>query len=140
MRSRTKSRHFNDTYFELVKEFPLAAIRTERDLDEAQKVIDSLLCKAHLDPGEEEYLEALSDLVELYEEKHHPIPPASDNELLRHLIDAKGVTQADVARATGIARSTISEILAGKRPFSKTQMAKFAEYFKVDRSVFVANL
>jgi HTH-type transcriptional regulator/antitoxin HigA len=40
--------------------------------------------------------------------------PVADADLLRHLIEAKGVSQADVARETGIAESTISEVLGGQ--------------------------
>ena len=39
------------------------------------------------------YLDALSDLVAAYEDEHYPIEPASDADMLRHLMEAKGVTQ-----------------------------------------------
>jgi HTH-type transcriptional regulator / antitoxin HigA len=42
----------------------------------------------------------------------YPIAPASDADMLRHLMEAKGVTQADVHRDTGQAKSSISEVLA----------------------------
>ena len=78
------------------------------------------MAKLKLDDGEEMYLDALSDLVASYEDEHHAIGPASDADMLRHLMDAKGVTQSQVSQETGIAKSTISEVLAGKRTVQPT--------------------
>lgn len=128
-----------DSYLDLVKAFPLASIKSDRQLGAAQRVLDGLLVRGHLDDGEETYLDALSDLVAVYEEEHHAIEPASDAELLRHLLDAKGVTQAQLSRATLIPKSTISEVLAGKKPFTRQIMRKLADYFGVDVSVLAAN-
>ncbi len=129
-----------DSYLELVLAFPLASIKSDEHLTEAQKVMDRLLAKGELDDGEELYLDALSDLVAAYEDAHHAIEPASDADMLRHLMEAKGVTQAQLSRETGMAKSSISEVLAGKKPFSRQMMRKLADYFKVDVSVLAANL
>jgi HTH-type transcriptional regulator/antitoxin HigA len=129
-----------DSYLELVQAFPLASIKSDQHLEEAQKVMDRLLAKGQLDHGEEIYLEALSDLAAAYEDEHHAIEPASDADMLRHLMDAKGVTQVQIHRDARIAKSTISEVLAGKRPFSRLMIRKLADYFQVDVSVLAANL
>lgn len=129
-----------DSYFELVLAFPLSSIHSDEHLDEAQKVMDRLLAKSELDAGEETYLDALSDLVAVYEDEHHAIEPSSDAEMLRHLVESKGVTQAQLSQETGIAKSTISEVLAGKKPFSRQVIRKLAEYFKVDVSILACNL
>jgi HTH-type transcriptional regulator/antitoxin HigA len=60
----------------------------------------------------------------------------TDAEMLAHLIEAKGVGQADEGRATGIAVSTISEMLAGKRQLSRRHIEKLAMYFHVGVSAF----
>ena len=129
-----------DSYLGLVLAFPLASIKSDEHLAEAQKVMDRLLAKGQLDEGEETYLDALSDLVAAYEDAHYPIEPASDADMLRHLMAAKGVTQAQLSRETRLAKSTVSEVLAGKKPFSRQMIRKLADYFKVDVSVLAANL
>ncbi len=129
-----------DRYLELVQAFPLASIKSDEHLEAAQEVMDQLLARCELDNGEEMYLDALSDLVAAYEDEHHAIAPASDADMLRHLMEAKDVTQAQLSRETGIAKSTISEVLAGKKAFSRQAIRKFAEYFRVDVSVLTANL
>ena len=133
-------RKIPDSYLDLIRRFPLTSIKVDDQLEQAQQVIDGLLRKGPLDKGEEAYLEVLGDLVAAYEDRHYPIPPASDADLLRHLMEAKGANQADVARDARIARSTVSEILSGKRAFSKSHIGKLASYFHVAPGVFVANL
>jgi len=55
-------------------------------------------------------------------------------------MEAKGVTQAQLSQDTEIAKSTISELLAGKKAFSRQIIRKLAIYFKVDVSVLASNL
>ncbi len=129
-----------DSYLELVLEFPLCSIGSDEHLEAAQQVIDRLLTRGQLDSGAEIYLDALSDLVAVYEDEHHVIQPASDAEMLRHLLDSKRVTQSQLSQAAGIAKSSISEVLAARKPFSRQMIRKLADYFHVDVSVLTGNL
>ena len=129
-----------DSYLELVLAFPLSSIGSEEHLDEAQKVLDRLLAKGELDDGEETYLDALADLVGIYEDEHYAIEAASDADMLRHLLESKGIRPAQLSQEARIAKSTISEVLAGKRPFSRQLIRKLADYFQVDVSVLASNL
>jgi HTH-type transcriptional regulator/antitoxin HigA len=124
---------------ELVMAFPLASIKSQEQLQVAQEVMDQLLPRSELDDGQEMYLDAFSDLVAAYEDEHYAIEPASDADMLRHLMEAKGVSQAQLSKETTIPKSTISEILAGKKPFSRQIIRKLADYFGVDASVLAAN-
>jgi HTH-type transcriptional regulator / antitoxin HigA len=129
-----------DSYLELVLSFPLASIKSGRHLEAAQEVMDRLLAKGELNEGEEMYLDALSDLVAAYEDRHYAIEPASDAELLLHLMEAKGITQIQLSQDARIAKSSISEVLSGKKSFSRQMIRKLADYFKVDVSLLAANL
>jgi HTH-type transcriptional regulator/antitoxin HigA len=129
-----------DSYLELVQAFPLASIRSDEHFKVAQRVIDGLLAEGELNEGEEMYLDALGDLVAGWEDESHAIEPASDADMLRHFLEAKSITQAQLSRDTGISKSTISEALAGKKPFSRQIIRKLADYFDVDVSVLAVNL
>ncbi len=129
-----------DSYLECVLAFPLTTISSDDHLETAQGVMDRLLAKPKLHQGEQAYLDALSDLVASYEDEHFSIEPASDAEMLRHLLDAKGVSQAFVHRETGISKSSLSEVLSGKKPLSRQMIRKLAEYFGVDISLLAANI
>jgi HTH-type transcriptional regulator / antitoxin HigA len=143
MSTKTSARlkgKIRDDYLELITEFPLTSLKAEEHFQDAQSVIDRLLIKGTLSIGEEMYLDALSDLVAAYEDIHYPIEPASDADMLRHLMEAKGVTQAELHRATGLAKSSISEVLAGRKSFTRQMMRKLADYFHVDVSVLASNI
>jgi HTH-type transcriptional regulator/antitoxin HigA len=128
-----------DTYLELILAFPLMSIRSEAQLTEAQGVLDRLLARGCTDAGEEMYLDALSDLVATFEDEHHPIHPASDAEKLRHFMEAQGVSQTDSSRDARIPNTRLSEVLAGKKPFSRQIIRKLALYFNVEPSLLAAN-
>src|SRR5947209_6251306 len=125
-----------DRYYELVQRSPLRPIRSDAGLDSAIAVIDSLIDQEGLTPDEEDYLDVLSDLVEKYKTENHPLPPVSDAEMLRHLIETRETTQTEVAVSTGIAGSTVSAILAGKRGLSRKHIEALARHFRVSPAVF----
>ncbi len=127
-----------ECYLELVQDFLLASIRSQSQLVQAQKVMDHLLANGRLNDGEEMYLDALSDLVGIYEDRRYRIEPASDADMLRHFMDAKGISQIGLHRETDIPKSTISEILAGKKTSSRQLIHQLADFFKVDVNVLAA--
>ncbi len=134
-KTRRRTAYDLTPYLKLVKHFPLRTILSESELDQAIAVINSLIDRDLL-PAEEDYLDVLSDLVERYEDKHHPIPDVPGHEMLAYLIEQKQVTQSDVASATGIAVSTLSEILKGKRTMNRAHIQKLSQYFHLEPSVF----
>lgn len=115
-------------------------ILSDEDLAAAQRGLDELLARGRLDSGEMTYLDALSDLVESYENEAHPFPQASDADMLRHLLDAKGITQIELSHDAGVPRLSLSEILAGKKPLSRQMIRKLAAYFDIDPGVLAASL
>jgi HTH-type transcriptional regulator/antitoxin HigA len=125
-----------DDYLLLVKQFPLVSIESDDQLDAAIAVIDSLLAREPLRKGEEQYLGALTDLVEHYEEHHVRIDASTDGAMLQHLMDSKGVSQTDLVKGTGIQKSTISEVLQDKRALSRSNVQKICNYFGVSTRLF----
>src|SRR4051794_34481906 len=136
MAVQTRTRTLPDTYFELVKQFPLTHIRDDDHLDAAQEMIDRLL-EEDLDEGAQEYLDALTDLVETYEDEHVRIPDASEADVLRELMGANGLSQPKLAREVGISQSTISAVLNGTRSLTKEQVVKLARFFHVSPAAFL---
>jgi HTH-type transcriptional regulator/antitoxin HigA len=125
-------------YVALVRSFPLVSIRDEAHLTQALTVIDRLLDRAERSMAEEEYLRALTDLVETYENAHMAIPPTSGVEALRYLMAEHGLTQADLAPLFGT-RSIVSEVLSGKRRLALSHITRLAERFGVPATVFIGN-
>jgi HTH-type transcriptional regulator / antitoxin HigA len=125
-----------DTYFDLVKQFPLTHIRDDRHLDAAQKMLDRLL-QQDLEEGAQQYLDVLTDLVEDYEEEHIAMLDAGEADVLRELMRSNGLSQPKLAKAAGIAQSTLSAVLNGSRSLTKTQVVKLAKFFHVSPAAFL---
>jgi antitoxin component HigA of HigAB toxin-antitoxin module len=82
--------------------------------------------------------DVLTDIVERYENQTHPMPEVSDAAMLRHLIDASGVTQSKLSADVGISMSEISEVLHGKQELNRKQITSLAQHFRVDPGVFLS--
>jgi len=136
MTVKTTPQTLPDTYFKLVKRFPLTHLRDENHAEAAQEVIDQLL-QRNLDHGEQEYLDALTDLLEVYEDEHVPIPDAPEADVLRELMRANGLSQPRLAKKASIAQSTLSAVLNGHRSLTKEQVVTLAKFFGVSPAAFL---
>lgn len=125
-----------DEYMELIQEFPLKPIHTDEDSAAAIEFVDKLLDCCGLSEDAEEYLEVLTGLIEKYELDNERVPEATDAEVLRHLMDARGVKATELARETGIVASTISDVLHGNRVLTRDHIGRLAKYFRVAPTVF----
>jgi HTH-type transcriptional regulator/antitoxin HigA len=136
MAKKSAAKAMPNTYFELVKQFPLTHIRDDELLVVAQEMIDRLL-QERLDEGAQEYLDALTDLVETYENRHVIIPDASEADVLRELMGSNRLSQTQLAKQVGISQSTISAVLKGSRSLTKEQVVKLAQFFHIPPGAFL---
>ena len=123
-------------YLALCRAFPLLSVRDETHLDEAISRIDALIDRDELPRGEQAYVEALSDLVELYEDGHIKMPRVSGVDVLRHLMEEHGLRQQDLVPLFG-SKSTVSEVLSGKRALALPHIVKLSEHFGLPADVFI---
>ncbi len=123
-------------YMELVEAFPLRPIRTDDQLAAATAVMRSLL-GIELSVDEADYLDVLGDLIRAYEAEHHPMPQVTQGDILRALLEDRGVSQAELAAATGIADSNVSAMLANRRGISKANMIALGKFFGVEPGRFL---
>ncbi len=136
MAAKTIARSLPVTYFKLVERFPLVHIADDDQLEAASSVIDGLL-QENLDAGGQAYLDALTDLVERYEAEHVEIADVSEADVLRELMRSHGLSQNRLAKAVGIAQSTISAVLNGHRSLTKEHVIALAAFFQVEASAFL---
>ncbi|MBA3700421.1 MAG: transcriptional regulator [Planctomycetes bacterium] len=109
-------------------------IRTARDLREALARMEALWgAKPGTPDGDE--LDVLADLVEAYENRHHPIGPGSGVRALKHLMQANGLSQGDLPEIGS--QGVVSEVLAGKRELNVRHIRALAARFKVSPAVCV---
>jgi HTH-type transcriptional regulator / antitoxin HigA len=130
-----------DSYFRLVRDFPLRPLRREADLEAANRVALKLVAsklEKEMDAGERDYLDALSVLIQDAEREMTAALARKVGavELLKHLMEEKGMNVSDLGRVIG-SQSTASLMLAGKRSISKPQMRKLAEHFGMSPAAFM---
>jgi HTH-type transcriptional regulator / antitoxin HigA len=136
MPSATIKPNAQRTYLALVRTFPLRSIQTEDELDAATDFLNLVLQKKP-DEGTEAYQNALTDLIEIYENKCHPIPDASDVDVLRMLMESNGLSQSQLAAKVGMAQSTISSVLKGTRVLTRDHIIALSRFFNVSPAVFL---
>jgi HTH-type transcriptional regulator/antitoxin HigA len=92
-------------------------IKNEQDYDLALKKIESIFqAKPNTDDGD--LLQVLSLLVHEYEQKYHKIELLTPLEALKYEMEEQEITQSSLAKKFGMSKSTISEILHGKKQMS----------------------
>lgn len=136
-----KARTITDSYFELVKQFPLRKINGAEEHRLALAVVARFASRPIIDRGVADYLGVLIDLVAEYERRAGYAIETSDvtaAEVVRHLMDENGLTISGLAREIGIAQSNLSEMLSGKREWSKTAIRRLSERFSLNPMLFLA--
>ena len=111
-------------------------IHTEAENERCMAVLEPILRKADRTAEENRLAELLTYLIEEFEDREYDLPrKAGPIEILRHLMDANDLRQADLLDVFGTA-SVISEVLKGKRELSKTHIAKLSERFRISPALF----
>ncbi|MGH1346527.1 MAG: helix-turn-helix domain-containing protein [Nannocystales bacterium] len=82
-------------------------------------------------------MEVCAMLIESYEETTHPAPDVSPGDLIRHLMDEAGVSQADLARGLETSPGQVSNMLNGKRNISTEMAVRLGRRFGVSSSLFL---
>ena len=137
-----KTRKVQDSYFDLVKEFPLRKIRDAGEHRQALAVVARFAGRDKVDQGVADYLGVLTDLIAEYEKRAgHAIDTSKVTaaELVRHLMAENGLTTSALAREIGVGQSNLSEMLSGKREWSKTAIRGLSERFSLDPMLFLAS-
>jgi HTH-type transcriptional regulator/antitoxin HigA len=93
-------------------------LRSEEDYEAALAEIEIYFDKEPL-PGsaDGDRFDLLAMVITRYEEEHYPIEAPSPIEMIKFVMESRGLGQEDLAEVLG-SRSRASEILSGKRSLS----------------------
>jgi len=130
-----------DDYLQLVRRFPLVPIRDDAHLKQAHAMIDDLvrIPENKLTIGQSDYLQVLGDLASKYEDPQveAELADISGLDMLKHIMENSGTTQAALARILDLSESAVSLILAGKREITADHARKLGKRFKVAPGLFL---
>jgi len=111
-------------------------IRTDEECERLTKELERLDERERPSLEESELAELLTVLIDQYEERRYPIRKASPRQTLKHLMEARNLTQKDLWKLFG-SKGITSEVFHGKRSISKAHARKLAEFFHVGVELFV---
>lgn len=139
-KSATLRRPATDSYMALIRRFPLRPIRNDRDYTVAVDMLNTLAMRDEgtLDPGEQDYLETLTLLVESYDDRQFRIDTSDVTplELLKHLMENRQMNVGDLGRVVG-SQPLASMILAGTREISRDKAKLLAIHFGLESRAFL---
>ena len=120
------------------------AIRSEEDYDAALARITELMdrlsvAEGQVDDGDDPIrveLDVLADLVELYEDRHHPIGFPDPVSAIMFRMDQANLTPRDLVPFIG-SRAKVSEVLAGKRPITMSIARALHQHLEIPADVLL---
>jgi len=118
---------YNDLY-------PLKIIKNKRDYKLALKSLEAVFDETSGNLAE--YAETLTVLIEHHESENFPIKDSSGVEMLKFLMTQNGLKQKDLVGIVG-AKSSVSELLNGKRPLNLQHLRALANKFNVRPATFI---
>ena len=126
----------HSTYGALLLDYLPRPIRTPRAYQKALRQVEELMTRPHLGRAESELVELLATLIEQYEAHEHPTPATTPAAMLEHLLEARDLSQEELARATSIPRSVVTSFLAGRRPLGAAHALRLSRYLRVAPDLF----
>lgn len=127
----------NETkYGELLAKTRPHVIHNDKDLDHFTEALLELDSIENPSREEQELAELLTTLIEQYEFAFHHLRKAHPTEIIRFLMEQKGLAPKDLEPLTG-SRGNTSDILHGKRPIGVAVAARLGEFFQVPPELFI---
>lgn len=110
-------------------------IKTEAAYQAALAEIERLFDAAPGTP-EGDRLEVWVTLVEVYEEKHYPIPAPDPIEAIAYHLESRGLSRRDLERYIG-SRARVAEVLNRKRPLSLNMIRRLHTGLSISADVLI---
>lgn len=122
-------------------EFPLRKITGPGEHGQALAIVARFAGQEMIDEGIVDYLGVLIDLIVAYEKRASYATDTSGisaADVVRHLMAENNLTISGLAREIGVGQSNLSEMLSGKREWSKAAIRGLSERFSLNPMLFLA--
>ncbi|HEV3200109.1 MAG TPA: helix-turn-helix domain-containing protein [Bryobacteraceae bacterium] len=111
-------------------------IESDEEFDRMVEHLERLTFKRDASAEENALADLLQRLIQEYDDEHYPLPEQPPHEMVKFLMEQRGLKQADLVPVLG-SRAQVSDLVNGKRGISKAQVKKLAEYFGVSAELFL---
>ncbi|MEH2057494.1 MAG: transcriptional regulator [Nostoc sp.] len=126
----------SDIYSHLLSQHQPRIIKTEEENEKFLETVEELLSRSHLTPEEDALLELLVKLIEDFEDKHYQLNVSTPYSRLLHLMEARGLEQADLVEILG-SSEIVTKIMNRELEITKEQAEALGNFFHVEPSLFL---
>jgi antitoxin component HigA of HigAB toxin-antitoxin module len=136
--TKTRKPRTADRYLELVGAFPLRPIRTDVSHQQAKHMLRSLA--RDRSAAAADYKAVLVSLIASYEREAGQRLDTSKltaANVVRHLLAERSMSVNAFAAEVGVAQSALSDMLNGKRDWSKSAIVNISNYFGLRPEIFL---
>lgn len=123
-------------YSQLLSEYQPRIIKTEAENEHFLAIVEELLSRSHLTPEEDTLLELLVRLIEDFEDQHYQINLSTPHSRLLHLMEARGLTAANLLEILG-SEEIVNQVINGETRLTQKQAETLGKFFHVDESLFI---
>ena len=113
----------------------VSPIRNEEDYETALSRLAEIF-QVEIGTQEGDERDILSDLVEVYESRHHPIGPPDPVSAIEFRMDQAGLTRRDLVPHIG-SRAKVSEVLSGKRDITMSMARALHRHLGIPADVLL---
>ncbi len=128
-----------DPYLDLILHVhPLRPIRSNAEHQQAKKALRGLAGDKRKVAAE--FRKVLVAIIETYEREagmQLDVSGVSAADIIRHLLDERHMSANALAKSRGISQSALSEMLSGKRQWSRSAIVSLADFFGINRGLFL---
>ena len=125
-----------ETYAQLLAKYQPKVITNDTENEQAILIAEELAHRTSRTSEESALYELLITLIEKYENDTYPMGETTPLSTLLHLMEARGLKQADLIGVIG-SSGVVSEVINGKREISKAQAKALGNLFHVDAGLFI---
>jgi HTH-type transcriptional regulator/antitoxin HigA len=111
-------------------------IKTDEQYWDYCSRLERLVTQGNINQEVEEEIDLLNLLIEKWDDEHDALGQSNPVELLKYLMEENKIKSNQLADLLGVSKSVVSEILYYKKGFSKENIRKLAERFKVNQELF----
>jgi len=128
----------SDPYLDLVQSFPLRPIRTRIAHQRAKDMLRSLVGKRG--SAAQDYKAVLVSLIADYERSANlrlNTSKVTAREIVLHLLAERDMSVNGLSKELEISQSSLSDMLNGRRDWSKSAIIRISNYFGLQPAIFL---
>jgi antitoxin component HigA of HigAB toxin-antitoxin module len=137
MKTILRTKEIPKTYEELCRLHPPRTIHDDSDYENTLEVIEALISQPKLNVDQTDFMETLTELIEVYEAQHEPIKKVRGIKLLKYLMEENNISKEKLSTILKKDSTLGYKIMDGSRKITVDHAHVLGRYFSVDPGAFI---